>query len=309
MTDNLKLFAGGANLPLAKKIAQYIGTPLGKAKIGSFPDGEVMVEIGENVRGADVFIIQPTCPPVNRNLMELLIMMDAVRRSSAKRITAVIPYYGYGRQDRKVKPRVPISAKLVADLITAAGAHRVLTMDLHANQIQGFFNIPVDNLFAFPVLLDYFKKKEIQNPVVVSPDPGGVERARAFAKRLNASMAVIDKRRGEHGEPEVMHVVGRVSGKNAIIVDDMIDKAGTLVEAIKGLRQENAGEIRYLATHAILSPPAEERIRNSELSEVIVADTIPEKRMDKLTVLSVAPLLGEAIKRIHCESSVSSLFI
>ncbi len=309
MTDNLKLFAGGANLPLAGKIAEYIGAPLGKAKIGSFPDGEVLVEIGENVRGADVFIIQPTCPPVNQNLMELLIMMDAVRRSSAKRMTVVIPYYGYGRQDRKVKPRVPISAKLVADLITTAGAHRVLTMDLHANQIQGFFNIPVDNLFAFPVLLDYFKKKGIQNPVVVSPDPGGVERARAFAKRLNASMAVIDKRRGEHGEPEVMHVVGKVSGKNAIIVDDMIDRAGTLIEAIKGLKQENAGEIHYLATHAILSPPAEERIRNSELSEVIVADTIPERRMDKLTVLSVAPLFGEAIKRIHCESSVSSLFI
>ncbi len=310
MKNELKLFTGNANPRLCKEMVDYLHVPLGKINVGPFPDGEILVEIEENVRGKDVFVIQPTCPPVNDNLVELLLMMDALRRASARRITAVIPYYGYGRQDRKVKPRVPISAKLVADLITAAGANRVLTMDLHVGQIQGFFNIPVDHLFAAPVLIDYFSKKQIPDVVIVAPDPGGVERSRAFAKRLKAPMAIIDKRRTEEREAKVMHVIGEVAKKNVIVIDDMIDRAGTMVEAVRGLRENGAKDIYYGATHPVFSDPAIERIENSDLKEVAVTNTIPlRKEASKITVLSVASVLGEAIKRIHKESSVSSLFV
>ncbi len=310
MKDDLKIFAGNANPGLTKEIADYLDVALGKVNIGPFPDGEILVEIEENVRGKDAFVIQPTCPPVNDNLMELLLMMDALRRASARRITAVIPYYGYGRQDRKVKPRVPISAKLVADLITVAGASRVLTMDLHVGQIQGFFNIPVDHLFAAPVLIDYFNKKQIPDVVIVAPDPGGVERSRAFAKRLKAPMAIIDKRRTDEREAKVMHVIGEVAKKNAIVIDDMIDRAGTMVEAVRGLRENGAKDIYYGATHPVFSDPAIERIENSDLKEVAVTNSIPlRKESSKVTVLSVASVLGEAVKRIHTESSVSSLFV
>lgn len=310
MKDDLKIFAGNANPGLTKEIAEYLEIALGKVNVGPFPDGEILVEIEENVRGKDTFVIQSTCPPVNNNLMELLLMMDALRRASARRITAVMPYYGYGRQDRKVKPRVPISAKLVADLITVAGASRVLTMDLHVGQIQGFFNIPVDHLFAAPVLIDYFKEKKIPDFVVVAPDPGGVERARAFAKRLNAPMAIIDKRRTEEREAKVMHVIGDVANKNAIVIDDMIDRAGTMVEAVRGLRGSGVKDIYYGVTHPVFSDPAIERIESSDLKEVAVTNSIPlRKKSSKVTVLSVASVLGEAIKRIHTESSVSSLFV
>lgn len=308
----LKIFTGNANRQLAMEIADYLQIPLGKAKVSSFPDGEVMVEIQENVRGTDTFVVQPTCPPVNTSLMELLVMIDALKRASAGRITAVIPYYGYARQDRKVKPRVPISAKLVANLITVAGANRVLAMDLHVGQIQGFFDIPVDNLFAAPVLIDYFRKKCIQNLVVVAPDAGGVERARAFAKRLNVPMAIIDKRRTEENEARIMHVVGDVAGKNAVIIDDMVDRAGTVIEAIKGLKDNKVEDIYLSVVHPVFSDPAMERIEGSGLNEVVVTNTIPlrgDRRPDNITVLSVAPLLGEAIKRTHSETSVSSLFV
>ena len=310
--SELKLFTGNANRQLAEEIAGYIQLPLGKANVSSFPDGEVLVEIQESVRGTDAFVIQPTCHPVNNNLMELLIMIDALRRASARQITAVMPYYGYGRQDRKVKPRVPISARLVANLITVAGADRVLTMDLHAGQIQGFFDIPVDNLFAAPVLIDYFRKKQIPDLVVVAPDPGGVERARAFAKRLDVPMAIIDKRRTEEREVRIMHVVGEVAGKNAVIIDDMIDRAGTMIEAIKGLKENKVKDIYFSATHPILSDPAMERIEKSGLKEIVVTNTIllrADCQSTKITVLSVASLLGEAIKRIHSATSVSSLFV
>ena len=310
--NELKLFTGNANPRLAEEIAEYLRVQLGKINVSPFPDGEILVEIGENVRGADVFVIQPTCPPVNDNLMELLIMIDALRRASARRITAVIPYYGYARQDRKVKPRAPISAKLVANLITTAGVNRILAMDLHAGQIQGFFDIPVDHLFAAPVLIGYFEKKEIQELVVVAPDPGGVERARAFAKRLDVPMAIIDKRRTEEREVKVMHVIGDVAGKNAIIFDDMIDRAGTMVEAIRGLKENGVKDVYYGAVHPVLSDPAVERIESSDLKEVVVTNTIPlrsGRESKKITVLSVASLLGEAIKRIHTETSVSSLFV
>ena len=310
MENDLKLFTGNANPALSEEIADYLDVPLGKVSVSPFPDGEVLVEIQENVRGKDAFVIQSTCPPVNDNLMELLLMIDALKRASSRRITAVIPYYGYGRQDRKVKPRVPISAKLVADLITVAGADRVLTVDLHAGQIQGFFDIPVDHLFAAPVLIDYFRKKEIQDFVIIAPDSGGVERARAFAKRLDAPMAIIDKRRTEEREVKVMHVVGDVAGKNAIVIDDMIDRAGTMGEAIRGLRESGVKDIYYGATHPVFSDPAIERIESSDLKEVAVTNTIPlRKESSKVTSLSVASLLGEAIKRIHTESSVSSLFV
>ena len=310
MENDLKLFTGNANPALSEEIADYLDVPLGKVSVSPFPDGEVLVEIQENVRGKDAFVIQSTCPPVNDNLMELLLMIDALKRASSRRITAVIPYYGYGRQDRKVKPRVPISAKLVADLITVAGADRVLTVDLHAGQIQGFFDIPVDHLFAAPVLIDYFRKKEIQDFVIIAPDSGCVERARAFAKRLDAPMAIIDKRRTEEREVKVMHVVGDVAGKNAIVIDDMIDRAGTMGEAIRGLRESGVKDIYYGATHPVFSDPAIERIESSDLKEVAVTNTIPlRKESSKVTSLSVASLLGEAIKRIHTESSVSSLFV
>jgi ribose-phosphate pyrophosphokinase len=313
INDQLKFFTGNSNPELAKKICAYLGIPIGAIQVRRFSDGEIFVEIGENVRGKDVFVMQSTCSPVNDNLMELLIIMDALRRASARRITAVMPYYGYARQDRKVAPRVPISAKLVADLITAAGARRVLTMDLHAGQIQGFFNIPVDNLFAAPVLLDYIKKHYKYHLVMVSPDVGGVERARAFAKRLSAQLAIIDKRRDRPNSSEVMNIIGQVKGWNSVLLDDMVDTAGTLVKAAQALGEQGARSITACATHAVLSGPALERINDSPLRELVVTDTIPAgdkiKQCRKIKVLSVAGLLGEAIKRIHMEDSVSSLFI
>ncbi|MCU0579857.1 MAG: ribose-phosphate pyrophosphokinase [Desulfobacterota bacterium] len=313
INDQLKFFTGNSNPELAKKVCAYLGIPIGAIQVRRFSDGEIFVEIGENVRGKDVFVMQSTCSPVNDNLMELLIIMDALRRASARRITAVMPYYGYARQDRKVAPRVPISAKLVADLITAAGARRVLTMDLHAGQIQGFFNIPVDNLFAAPVLLEYIKKHYKNHLVMVSPDVGGVERARAFAKRLSAQIAIIDKRRDRPNSSEVMNIVGQVKGWNSVLLDDMVDTAGTLVKAAQALGEQGAKSIRACATHAVLSGPALDRINDSLLRELVVTDTIPlgekARQCPKIKVLSVAGLLGEAIKRIHMEDSVSSLFI
>jgi ribose-phosphate pyrophosphokinase len=307
---NLKIFSGNANQPLAEEIAKSLKTPLGEAEVKHFADGETWVEIGENVRGMDVFIIQPTSRPVNEHLMELLIMIDALKRSSADRITAVIPYFGYARQERKVQPRTPISAKLVADLITAAGANRVLSLDLHAGQIQGFFNIPVDHLFAMPVLLDYIKKNLQDDLVIVSPDAGGTERARAYAKKLSVPMAMIDKRRASPNVSEVMHVVGEVEGKTAIILDDMIDTGGTLVKAAESLIKNGAKACFACATHAVFSGSAIENINNSPLKEVIVTNSIPvDGKSAKIKTLSVAPLLGEAIKRIHQADSVSSLFI
>jgi len=308
----LIVFAGNANRTLAQEIVEYLGVPLGQAEVSQFSDGEVFVQILENVRGADVFVIQPTCPPVNHHLMELLVMIDALRRASAYRITAVIPYYGYARQDRKVQPRVPISAKLVADLIAVSGVNRILTMDLHAGQIQGFFNIPVDHLYAAPVLLRYFQGRGWDGGVVVAPDAGGVERARAFAKRLGTSLAFIDKRREGPNEAKVMHIIGEVGDRDVIIVDDMIDTAGTITQAVTALKKEGARRIFASCTHPVLSGPAIERIESSAIEEVVVTNTIPldERRTSKrLTVLSVAPLLGEAIDRIHRETSVSSLFI
>ena len=295
------------------RICQHLGVSLGQANVTTFSDGETRVEINENVRGMDVFIIQSTCPPVNVTCMELLIMIDALKRASADRITAVIPYYGYGRQDRKVAPRAPITAKLLADLITAAGANRVLSMDLHAGQIQGFFNIPVDNLFATPVLFEYMKKNFIDNTVVVSPDTGGVERARAFGKRLGASLAIIDKRREGPNEAEVMNIIGNVKGKRIIILDDMIDTAGTVVQAATAMKEAGALEVSICCTHPVLSGPALERIESSEIKEVIVTDTIPlsdrAKSCKKIKVLSVSGILGEAVRRIYYNDSVSSLFI
>jgi ribose-phosphate pyrophosphokinase len=309
----LKFFTGNSNQDLAKNICDYLNLSLGSIQVRRFSDGEIFVEIGENVRGKDVFVMQSTCSPVNDNLMELLIIMDALRRASARRMTAVIPYYGYARQDRKVAPRVPISAKLVADLITAGGAKRVLTMDLHAAQIQGFFNIPVDHLFAAPVLLNYIKDHFQNDLVIVSPDVGGVERARAFAKRLNAQIAIIDKRRDRPNSSEVMNIVGKVEGSNVIILDDMVDTAGTLAKASVALAEHGAKRIYACATHPVLSGPALERIMNSPMDQLVVTDTIPltdpAKASPKIKVLSVAPLFGEAIKRIHQEESVSSLFV
>ncbi len=309
----LKIFAGNSNLPLAERVCSYLEVPLGKAQVKTFSDGEVSVEIDENVRGADVFVIQSTCPPVNHNLMELLIMIDALKRASAGRINAVIPYYGYARQDRKVAPRQPISAKLVANLITVAGASRVLTMDLHAGQIQGFFDIPVDNLFATPVLLQYIRDHFANDLVIVSPDAGGVERARAFAKRLDASLAIIDKRREKANVAKVMHIIGDVRGKTAVLLDDMVDTAGTLTQAAEALVQEGARAVYGCCTHPVLSGKAVERIATSPLKELIVTDTIPLKeeaaKCEKIKVLSVAKLFGEAIRRIHLNQSVSALFV
>ena len=313
MLERIRVFSGNANIALATKICQHLGVSLGKANVTTFSDGETRVEINENVRGMDVFIIQSTCPPVNVTCMELLIMIDALKRASADRITAVIPYYGYGRQDRKVAPRAPITAKLLADLITAAGANRVLSMDLHAGQIQGFFNIPVDNLFATPVLFDYMKKNYIDGTVVVSPDTGGVERARAFGKRLGASLAIIDKRREGPNEAEVMNIIGNVQGKRIIILDDMIDTAGTVVQAARAMKEAGALEVSICCTHPVLSGPALERIEDSEIKEVIVTDTIPlgdrATNCKKIKVLSVSGVLGEAVRRIYYNDSVSSLFI
>lgn len=313
MLERIRLFSGNANIPLARKICEKLGVPLGKANVTTFSDGETRVEINENVRGMDVFIIQSTCTPVNATCMELLIMIDAMKRASADRITAVVPYYGYARQDRKVAPRAPISAKLLADLITTAGANRVLSMDLHAGQIQGFFNIPVDNLFATPVLLEYMKKPYQDNTVVVSPDTGGVERARAFGKRLGASLAIIDKRREGPNEAQVMNIIGTVQGKRVIILDDLIDTAGTVVQAANALTDAGALEIAVCCTHPVLSGPAIERIEGSKIKELIVTDTIPlgEKAANckRIKVLSVSGLLSEAVRRIYYNDSVSSLFI
>jgi len=311
MSSKLRVFSGSANIPLAQEICCHLSETLGEVKLKRFSDQEVNFQILENVRGKDVFIIQPTCPPVNENIMELLIMIDAFKRSSAWRITAVIPYYGYARQDRKEKPRVPISAKLVGDLLTAAGAHRLLTLDLHAGQIQGFFDIPVDHLFARPVLLEYLLELNMQRMTVVSPDAGGVERARAYAKRLGATLAIIDKRRIDDNVAEVMHLVGDVKDRNCIVIDDLIDTAGSIVRAAEVLRREGAERILVAATHAVLSGPAISRINESDIEAVVVSNTIPltaEKAIPKIKVLSVAPLLGEAIRSIHKETSVSKLF-
>ena len=312
--DNKRVlvFSGRANQKLTEEICNYIDVPLGKTVIRDFSDKEIYVRIEENVRGGDVFVVQSTCFPGNTNLMELLIMIDALRRSSAKRITAVIPYYGYARQDRKNEPRVPITSKLIADLVVTAGADRVLTVDLHAGQIQGFFNIPVDHLFAINVLIDYIKEQKLDDLIVISPDAGGVERARAYAKRLNSSLAIIDKRRDIPNEAKAMNIIGDVKGKIAFIVDDMIDTAGTLMEATDALLGAGAREVHACCSHPVLSGPAGERIANSPIKTVITTNTIPLngelEKNPKIKVLSVASLLGEAILRIHQETSVSSLF-
>jgi ribose-phosphate pyrophosphokinase len=311
--DRLKIFTGSANPALAEELCGFLGIPLGKASLRQVADGEAYIQILENVRGTDVFVVQPTCTPVDRHLMELLFMIDALKRSSAERITAVLPYYGYARQDRKDKPRVPISAKLVASLIERAGANRILALDLHAAQIQGFFDVPVDHLFAAPVMIDYFKPQETQHLTVVSPDAGGVERARAFAKRLKAPLAIIDKRREEVNVAEVMHIIGRVKGRNCLIVDDLIDTAGTLVKATEALLEKGATSVSACATHAVLSGPAVERIENSQLKEVVLTNSIPlseeAKRSSRVRSLSVAKLLATGVQSIHEETSISVLFI
>ncbi len=313
MFKKVCLFSGNANPDLARDIASYLETPLGKIKVQRFSDGETFVEINENVRGVDAFIIQPTSSPVNDHVMELLIMADTLRRASAATITAVIPYYGYARQDRKVAPRTPITSKLCADLIQASGVDRVVSVDLHAGQIQGFFNIPFDHLYGMPIMLeDYLKKSFDSSAVVVSPDAGGVERARAYSKRLNASLAIIDKRRERANVSEVMHLIGDVKGKQCIIVDDMIDTAGTLAGAARALVDHGATKVVACATHGVLSGPAIQRIVESPLDEVVVSDTIPlspaARTCNKIKQVSMARLLGEAIKRIHSSDSVSSLF-
>ncbi len=314
MLDGIKLISGNSNRPLAEKISKGLGIPLADAVVKRFSDGEVNVEIRESVRGYDVFVIQSTSPPVNDNLMELLILMDALKRASAERINAVIPYYGYARQDRKVAPRAPISAKLVADLLTVAGAHRVITCDLHAGQIQGFFDIPVDNLYALPVLLPYIRENfgSGDDIVIVSPDAGGVERARAFAKRLGCSLSIIDKRRDAPNVSKVMHVIGDVRDKFAVIIDDMVDTAGTICNASDALLEEGAKGVAACCTHPVLSGPALERIKGSSLVKLVVTDTIPLREgaedIDKIDVVSVSELFSEAIKRIHYEDSVSALF-
>ncbi len=312
MAYDLKLFTGNANRELAEEIAKYLRLPISDAEVSRFSDGEVFMRVNENVRGADVFIVQPTCPPVNDSLMELLIMTDALKRASAHRITAVLPYYGYARQDRKDQPRVPISAKLVADLLEAAGIDRVLALDLHAGQIQGFFSVPVDHLFANPVIIDHLGKKDLRDPVIVSPDAGGVERARAIAKRLNAGLAIIDKRREGPNVAVVMHLIGEVEGRDAVVIDDMIDTAGTLIQAVSALEREGARRILACGVHPVLSGPAVKRIKASPIEETVVTNSIPvpeDKRAARVTVLTVAPLLGEAIRRIHDEESVSTLFV
>ncbi|MCD6305647.1 MAG: ribose-phosphate pyrophosphokinase [Deltaproteobacteria bacterium] len=313
MDQEIKLFGGTSNPGLTVEVCQYLGVQPGKILAKTFSDGEIQVEIGENIRGRDVFVIQSTCTPVNDNLMQLLIIMDAMRRASAERITAVIPYYGYSRQDRKVKPRVPISAKLVADLITTAGAHRVVSMDLHAGQIQGYFNIPVDNIFAAPILLKYIQNNLQDHLVIISPDAGGVERARAFAKRLDASLAIIDKRREAPNVSRAMNIIGEVKGKTAIILDDMVDTAGTLTQAAVALKDRGAGSVHACCTHPVLSGPCIERIEASPIDTLVVANTIPlterAKKCHKIIVLSIAELLGETIKRCHNSHSVSTLFV
>jgi ribose-phosphate pyrophosphokinase len=311
--NDFVIFSGNSNPVLSQKICEYIHVPLGGEKVKRFSDGEIQIEIDENVRSKDVFVIQSICYPVNENLVELLLMLDALKRASANRITAVIPYYGYARQDKKVAPRVPISAKLVADILTVAGATRIITMDLHAGQIQGFFNIPVDNLFAAPVIIDYIRKKFNNDLVIVSPDAGGVERARAFAKRLNAGLAIIDKRRDAPNQAKAMAVIGDVTDKVVVILDDMVDTAGTLVEAAGAIIKNGAREIHASCCHAVLSGPAIERIEDSELKTLVVTDTIPlrknAKACDKIKVLSISELIGEAIIRSFKGDSVTSLFV
>ena len=311
--DDLVIFSGNSNPILSQKICEYINVPLGGEKVKRFSDGEIQIEIDENVRSKDVFVIQSICSPVNENLVELLLMLDALKRASANRITAVIPYYGYARQDKKVRPRVPISAKLVADILTVAGATRIITMDLHAGQIQGFFNIPVDNLFAAPVIIDYIRKKFNNDLVIVSPDAGGVERARAFAKRLNAGLAIIDKRRDAPNQAKAMAVIGNVTDKVVVILDDMVDTAGTLVEAVGAIMKNGAREIHASCSHPVLSGPAIQRIEDSELKTLVVTDTIPLKEnaidCNKIKVLSISKLIGEAIIRSFKGDSVTSLFV
>ncbi len=312
MDSDLKIFAGNSNPDLAWEICNCLSMPLGKAMVGTFSDGEIKVEIGENVRGRDVFVIQSTCHPVNNNLMELLIMIDALKRASARRITAVIPYYGYARQDRKVAPRVPISAKLVADLLTSAGANRILTMDLHVGQIQGFFNIPVDNLYASPVMMPYIKATFQNNLVMISPDAGGVPRARAYARRLGSKLAFIDKRRDEPGKAKAMHIIGEVKDLIAVILDDIIDTGGTLTEAAKVIMDHGAKAVYACCSHPVLSGAAVERIEASPIKRLVVTDTIPladhARNSEKIHQLSVAPLFCKAITNIHQEDSISSIF-
>ncbi len=314
MNKTLTIFGGNSNPNLTKAVAEYVGTPMGDARVARFSDGEIFVEINENVRNVNCFIVQSTCSPPNRNLMELLIMIDALKRASAGSIVAIIPYFGYARQDRKVKPRTPISAKLVADLLTAAGCTRVLSVDLHAGQIQGFFNIPFDHLFATPVQRDKLHREGLggDDTVVVSPDAGGVERARAYSKALGCGLAIIDKRRDKPNVSQVLHLIGDVDGKRAILIDDMIDTAGTLCNAAMAVKENGATEVYAVATHGVFSGPALERINNSVLTKVWVTDTIPQEsrieQCDKLEVLSVGSLLGEAVKRIHHGDSISSLF-
>jgi ribose-phosphate pyrophosphokinase len=313
MSQELKVFTGNAHPELGEGIARALRIPLGRAHLSRFSDGEVWFQIQDNVRGADVFVVQPTAPPVNENLMELLVMLDAFKRSSASRLTAVIPYYGYARQDRKDKPRVPISAKLVADLISTAGTDRILTMDLHAAQIQGFFDVPVDHLFAAPVIMDYVSRLKLPRLTVVSPDAGGVERARAYAKRLEAALAIVDKRRETPNVAEIHHVIGEVEGRTALIVDDIVDTAGTLAKVAEAIKAAGASEVLASSSHAVLSGDAMEKIERSPLSKLIVTDSIPvspeKRRSEKIVVLSVAELLGKAIKNIHEETSVTSLFV
>lgn len=313
MLNELKLFTGNSNIPLAKEICDHLGISLGAATVSTFSDGEIMVKIEENVRGMDVFVVQSCSDPINKHIMELLILLDALKRASARRITAVIPYYGYARQDRKDQPRVPVTAKLVADLITVAGADKVLCMDLHAGQIQGFFNIPTDHLYATPVILEYLRAKDLKDLVVVSPDAGGVERARAFAKRLKAGLAIIDKRREGPNQTKIMNIIGEVEDRDVLLLDDMIDTAGTIVQGAQACAENGARRVLAGCTHAVLSGPALQRLNNSVLDEVIVTNSIPlagkEQDCKKITILSVAPLLGEAIRRIHNEESVSSLFV
>lgn len=311
MRNSLLVFSGTAHPRLASRICDYLHIPPGQAQVTRFPDGEIDVKILEDVRGADVFVVQPTCPPVNENLMELLLMLDCLRRASADRITAVLPYYGYARQDRKAEGRVPISAKLVANMIVAAGANRVLAMDLHAHQIQGFFDIPMDHLYAAPVLIEYLRGLNLARPVVLSPDVGGVKMARAYAKRLRADLAIVDKRRSGPAETEVMHMIGDVRGRDVILVDDLISTGTTLLEAARSAREHGAREVYVCATHAVFAGPAKERIARAEAREVIVTDTIPDREgiLPNVRVRTVANLLGEAIRRIHHSESVSALFV
>ncbi|MGB8993431.1 MAG: ribose-phosphate pyrophosphokinase [Desulfobaccales bacterium] len=312
LNNNIRIFTGNSAPELAQKICDHLALPLGQAMVSTFSDGEIRVEIADDVRGRDVFLIQSTCPPTNHNLMELLIMIDAVKRASARRITAVIPYFGYARQDRKVAPRVPITAKLVADLLSTAGAQRILTMDLHVGQIQGFFNIPVDNLYASPIMIPYIRENFKDDLAIVSPDAGGVARARAYAKRLEATLGLIDKRRDAPGKAKAMHLIGEVMGKDVVILDDIIDTGGTLSEAAGAILQHGARNVNACCTHAVLSGPAVERVMNSPMNRLVVTDTIPlseaARKCPKIVQLPVAPLLAQAIVRTHQEDSISSLF-